>query len=127
MGQAPRERSVLLAVDQEFAGSTDGRRVQFQIGATEADTFGVRSAEQEPESFLSAMIFVIVGLLLLVPGFHAYVTTRGEVTLALIYGGVLVLIGSWIMPGRSSLPPPSNREPPASLPRRTARGPTSQP
>jgi hypothetical protein len=92
------------------------RRRQFQKGATEADTSAMRSAEQRPESFLSAMIFVIVGLLLLVPGFLAYVTTRGEVTLALILGGVLVLIGSWMMPGRSSLPPSSNREPPASLP-----------
>jgi hypothetical protein len=73
------------------------------------------------------MIFVIVGLLLLVPGFLAYVTTRGEVTLALILGGALVLIGSWMMPGRSSLPP-SPTENPASLPpTEVGGGPTSKP
>jgi UPF0716 family protein affecting phage T7 exclusion len=42
----------------------------------------MRSAEQKPESSLSAMIFVIVGLLLLVPGFFAYATT-GEAQLLL--------------------------------------------
>jgi len=63
------------------------------------------------------MIFVIVGLLLLVPGFFAYVTSRGGVTIALILGGVLVLIGSWIMPqAGETLPPSPHREPPTSLP-----------
>ena len=70
----------------------------------------MRSAEQKPESSLSAMIFVIVGLLLLVPGYF-YAITRGKVTINLILGGVLVMIGAWMMPGRSSLPPPSDQWP----------------
>ena len=70
-------------------------------------------------------------LLFLVPGFFVYATTRGEVTIALILGGALVLIGSWMMSGRSSLPPASHWGHPTSLPptedslRQERRGKTS--